>query len=353
MKTFYVGYPQKTPNFTKIEDALAALSCEALSPQTFPAPLSEAEPVTVKIAPGIYKEQLVVSRPNVTLEGEDAQTTLLTCDLGAREILADGLKRGTFRTASVRIDAPDFTAKNLTFQNSAGYGYEVGQALALYVDGDRIIFENCRFLGSQDTLFTAPLPLTELEPGGFRGPGEHKPRIMGRHYYRNCFIQGDIDFIFGGAVCYFDGCTLFSKMPVGSTSPICGYITAASTPKDSPFGYVFQNCHLTGDCPPGSVYLGRPWREFAKTVFLNCEMGEHIHPEGWTDWNKPHGNFYFAEYGSYGVGGNSENRASFSHQLTKKEAALYTIKNVLGVPDGWMVSENYPDSSKDRLEKCQ
>lgn len=349
MKTFYVGYPQKTPNFAKIEDALAALPQVPQTPKTFPAPVSEAEPVTLKIAPGTYKEQFVISRPGVTLEGEDAQTTILTYDLGAKEILADGLKRGTFRTASVRIDAPDFTAKNLTFQNSAGYGHIVGQALALYVDSDRVVFENCRFLGSQDTLFTAPLPLKEFEPGGFRGPGEHKPRIMGRHYYKNCFIQGDIDFIFGGATCYFEGCTLFSKKPEGSPSSVCGYVTAASTPRDTPFGYVFQNCRLTGDCPPGSVYLGRPWREFAKTVYLNCEMGNHIHPEGWSDWNKPHGNFYFGEYGSYGPGGSTENRASFSHRLSEKEAAVYTPENVLGAPDGWLISENHPDMPKDEL----
>ncbi len=356
MTILYVGYPCNQPNFRTVNEALTALQTfdsasgiaatrvQGEAEKVFPAPKeTHIPPVTIKIAPGVYQEQFVIHRPNVTLEGENAETTVLTYHLGGREILEDGLKRGTFRTASVRINAQDFTARNLTFENSAGFGYEVGQALALYVDGDRAIFENCRFLGSQDTLFTAPLPLKEFEPGGFRGPGEHKPRILGRHYYKKCFIQGDIDFIFGSATAYFEDCTLFSKKP-GSYPPhknsededIFGYIAAASTPEDVKYGYVFKNCNLTGDCPPGTVYLGRPWREFAKTVYIDCCLGDHIHPAGWQDWNKTHGHFYFAEYGSYGPGAMPESRASFSHQLSEGEAAEYTIQNVLGAPDGWI-----------------
>jgi len=343
MTVLYVGYPHKTPNFTTINDALAALPVMPETDKVFPAPKDICdEPVTIKIAPGTYQEQFVVSTPNLTLEGEDAEHTILTYYLGAREILEDGLKRGTFRTPTVRIDAQDFTARNLTFENSAGYGHTVGQALALYVDGDRAVFENCRFLGSQDTLFTAPLPLKEFEPGGFRGPGEHKPRIMGRHYYKNCFIRGDVDFIFGSATAYFDGCTIFSQKPEDrkpaenpDTEVIYGYIAAPSTPENVKYGYVFRNCKLISDCPPRSVYLGRPWREFAKTVYIDCELGEHIHPTGWVDWNKEHGNFFFAEYNSYGPGASPKTRAPFSHQLNEKDAAEYTIENVLGTPDGW------------------
>lgn len=342
MTVLYVGYPHKTPNYTTVKEALASLTAAENTEKIFPAPVSDEEPVTIKIAPGTYQEQFVVTRPNLTLEGESAESTVLTYHLGAREILEDGLKRGTFRTASVRIDAQDFTARNLTFENSAGYGHTVGQALALYVDADRVSFENCRFLGSQDTLFTAPLPLQEFEPGGFRGPGEHKPRIMGRHYYKNCFIRGDVDFIFGSATAYFEKCTIFSQNPRKDRLPendgkdlVCGYITAASTPEHATYGYVFKDCKLISDCPPKSVYLGRPWREFAKTVFINCELGEHIHPAGWLDWNKEHGHFFYGEYGSFGPGASPHTRADFACQLTAREAAEYTIENVLGKPDGW------------------
>lgn len=217
---------------------------------------------------------------------------------GAFDNMPEGDKRGTFRTASVRIDTHDFTAKHLTFKNDAGYGRDAGQALALYVDGDRIYFEDCRLLGSQDTLFTAPLPLKEAIPGGFKGPGADKPRIQGRHCFRGCMIQGDVDFIFGGGTAWFEDCVLFSKLPEPQatsqssqpspqTTPVHGYITAASTPEGQPFGYVFRNCRLESDCPPGTVMLGRPWREWAKTVYLNCELGAHIHPAGWADWGSP------------------------------------------------------------------
>lgn len=339
----YVNYPDRKNSFPGISVALASLPATNQATKSYPA-ASEPEipPVILHIAPGIYEEQIVIERPYVTLLGEDAEKTILTYHLGAYETMSDGSRRGTFRTASVRINTHDFTAKNITFENNAGFGHTVGQALALYADGDRLVFEDCRLLSSQDTLFTAPLPPTAAKPGGFTGPGEHMPRIMGRHLYRRCFIQGDVDFIFGSAIAYFEKCTIYSKMPGDRKPPespddevIYGYVTAASTPEGEPFGYVFRDCVLISDCPPASVYLGRPWREWAKTVFLNCELGAHIHPLGWNDWNKPHGHFYYGEYHSYGAGAGSEKRAAFSHQLTPEEAALYTIQNVLSGNDNW------------------
>lgn len=179
--------------------------------------------------------------------------------------MPEGDKRGTFRTASVRIDTHDFTAKHLTFQNDSGFGHTVGQALAVYVDGDRNAFYDCRFLGSQDTVFDAPLPLKEAQPGGFKGPGEFKPRTIGRHYYENCFIQGDVDFIFGSGIAWFEHCTIYSKLPGDRIPPespedevIYGYVTAASTPMEEPYGYVFHECSLESDCPPHSIYLDVP-----------------------------------------------------------------------------------------------
>ncbi len=340
--------PNGAPSFTTVSEALDALDSLAPLPKeitasleqdkAFPAPDHNITPAILHIGPGTYREQLIITRPKVTFEGTGSDTVIVY-GLSAQEIMPDGEKRGTFRTASVRIDAPDFTARNLTFQNDAGFGHTVGQALALYVDADRCCFENCKFLGSQDTLFTAPLPLKEAQPGGFKGPGELKPRIMGRHFYKDCFIQGDVDFIFGSATAWFENCEIFSKLPGNKKPPespddeVCySFVTAASTFKDVPYGYVFNNCRLTSDCPPHTVYLGRPWREFAKTVFINCELGEHIHPLGWNDWNKPHGHFFYAEYNSTGPGAAPDKRADFSHQLTEAAAEKYTIENVL---DGW------------------
>lgn len=339
----FVRYPDKVPYFPTVNEALASLPEEKRIEKNDPAPEEKwISPVIVHIAPGLYEERILVNRPHVTFLGEDAETTILSYHLGAFEIMKDGSKRGTFRTASVHIDSHDFTAKNITFRNNAGFGHTVGQALALYVDGDRIIFEDCIFLSSQDTLFTAPLPPKAAQPGGFTGPGEFTPRISGRHYYKNCYIRGDVDFIFGGATAYFEQCTIFSQKPGDRKPPespkdevIYGYITAASTPQEQEYGYVFQECKLISDCPPHSVYLGRPWREYAKTVFLHCELGAHIHPLGWNDWKKPHGLFYYGEYQSYGPGASPDTRADFSHQLTEKEAELWKPENVLSGTDKW------------------
>ena len=350
--TLYINWkdcPADAHCFSTVTEALEAMDRLAPLPKetadalaqdkTFPAPDFDAIPVTLYIGAGVYREKLLIARPKVTMIGQN-QETVLVYGQGAFEDMEDGEKRGTFRTASVRIDAPDFTARDITFQNDAGFGHTVGQALALYVDADRCYFENCRFIGSQDTLFTAPLPLKEAKPGGFRGPGEHKPRVMGRHLYRHCFIQGDVDFIFGSATAWFEDCEIYSKMPEDREPPkspdeevVYGYVTAASTFEEIPYGYVFHACRLTSDCPPHTVYLGRPWREFAKTVFLQCELGEHIHPLGWKDWNKPHDHFFYAEYASTGPGAAPDKRADFSHQLTAEQAAQYTVETVL---DGWM-----------------
>lgn len=358
---FYVNMPGHSPCYSTVSEALEALSHQApcavhttpdntaFQPskdtptnQVYPAPHSDIPPAIIHIGKGIYRERLVISRPNVALQGEgkSPQDVILVYGDGAFHLMPEGDKRGTFRTATVRIDAQDFTARNLTFQNDAGPGYTAGQALALYVDGDRAYFEDCILLGHQDTLFTAPLPEQEFQPGGFKGPGEFKPRTMTRQCYRNCYIEGDVDFIFGSAICYFEGCTLFSKAredlkdktTESDETPIHGYITAASTPQSASYGYVFKDCKLESDCPKASVYLGRPWREFAKTVFLNCRLGEHIHPLGWNDWKKTHGNFFYAEYKSYGPGASPDTRADYSHQLTEAEVSCYTAEAVL---NGW------------------
>lgn len=287
-------------------------------------------PVHILVGEGVYEERLEIHQGSLTLEGAGADKTVITHGDYAREILEDGEKRGTFRTQTLFVDADCVTLKNLTVENSAGHGSDVGQALALYADGDQLIFENCRFLGHQDTIFTAPLPPAVIEKNGFRGPKENAPRRDGRHYFKKCFISGEVDFIFGGATVLFEDCEMFS---INAGKEINGYVTAASTPEGKEFGYVFKHCRLTSDCPDGTVYLGRPWRNFAKTVFIECEIGPHIVREGWHDWNKTDARetAYYAEYKNTGAGAaNNCERASWTHELTEEEAAKYTRERILG-----------------------
>lgn len=286
-------------------------------------------PVEIQIAKGIYRERLEIKKPFVTLIGEAEENTVIVYQDYAYDMMPNGEKRGTFRTPSVMIDTHHFTAKHLTFQNDAGQGDVVGQALAVYADGDVLQFEHCRFLGYQDTLFTAPLPLKEMQPGGFRGPKEHAPRINGRHLYKDCYIEGNIDFIFGGATAYFEHCELFTIQR--EHQEISGYVTAASTLEGQEYGYVFCDCKFTGNCPKESVYLGRPWRNHAKVVIMHSELGAHIRSEGWHDWGKKEAwdTVFFAEYHNYGAGADGK-RAPFVKQLTDEEAGQYTREKVLG-----------------------
>lgn len=306
----------KEGSFYTINEALSAAKA-----------LTDSE-VTIRIDKGIYKEKMTVKTDNLTLIGEAPEETIITYGDYALEILEDGEKRGTFRTATLFIDANDFTAKNITFENSAGPGKKVGQALALYVDGDRMTFENCRLLGGQDTLFTAPLPTAAYEKNGFRGPKEFAPRIHGRHLYKKCYICGDVDFIFGGATAYFEECEIFSN---NTNQEINGYVTAASTLEEEA-GYVFNRCKFTSDCPPKSVYLGRPWRNYAKVAILNSDIGEHITEEGWDDWGKTDArhSVCFAEFNNTGIGADTKKRPTWIKLLTKEEALQYDKDKVLG-----------------------
>lgn len=302
-------------------------------------PSNNTTPVTILIKPGKYQEKLIINRPYLTLIGEDATTTILTFQDHAKMLMPDGSKCGTFRSYTCFIDTHDITLHNLTFENPSGSGRIAGQALALYVDGDRIFFKDCHFLGHQDTLFTAPLPPFEIEKNGFAGPKENAERINGRHYYKNCTIYGDVDFIFGSATAYFEHCKIYSLADLDKSGNNRGYITAASTPEGQTYGYVFYQCHFTSNCPPHSVYLGRPWRNYAKTVLLECILEEHIKEEGWHDWDKEeaHSQTFYAEYHSSGPGAAPEKRVSWSHQLTEEQASLYTKENVLG---DWKIESN-------------
>lgn len=283
---------------------------------------------TIFIKKGIYKERIEIRKNNITLIGEDTDETIITEGFYARMIMPDGSKRGTFRSYTFLVYADNFSASNITFENSAGFGDNVGQAIAVYAEGDNITFNHCKILGHQDTLFTGPLPLKEKQPGGFTGPTIDGERKLVHQLYEDCFICGEIDFIFGSATAYFKNCTLFA---LNRNEPINSYYTAPSTYEGQAFGYVFDNCTFTGNCPPKSVALSRPWRIHAKVVLLNCEYSDQIIDEGFTDWNKPesHETVYYAEYNGHGDGYKPEKRAAYVHQLDEAQAARYTLENVM------------------------
>lgn len=290
-------------------------------------------PVTLKVPPGVYREKLRIDRPGVRLVGRDPHTTVITWDDHALKTFPDGRRYGTFASATVLVTGRDFRAEGITFENTAGPGHLVGQALAAYVDADRAVFRNCRFLGHQDTLFTGPLPPFPLTAVTFGGPREDAPRLPTRQYYADCYFAGDVDFVFGSATAVFQRCELFSR---DRGEPTNGWITAASTPEGAHHGYVFLDCRLTGNAAPGSVYLGRPWRDFAQTLFVRCELGPHIHRDGWHDWDKPHAHHsvVYGEVGCHGPGATGS-RPEWVTTLSADEIARLTVPGVLGGIDGW------------------
>lgn len=263
-----------------------------------------ADPVTIYIKAGTYKEKLWIEKPNIHLIGENKDTTILTFDDYNSKEKPEGGFYNTRDSASTTIRANDFYAENVTFENSA---VVEKQAVAVYVKGERVTFYNVNFIGNQDTLFAD----------------------RGRQYYKDCYIEGTTDFIFGGAAAVFENCTIHSKK--------ASYITAADTFEEQQFGYVFLGGELTGDVEEGSVYLGRPWDSFANVTFINTTMGAHIKPEGWHNWGdeEKEKTARYAEFNSKGPGANPEARVSWSKQLTEDEAEKYTTENVLSGEDGW------------------
>lgn len=278
-------------NFSTIQEAIDAV------------PDFRKKRTTIYIKNGIYKEKMVLpaSKTNVSFIGENVESVILTFDDYASKKNRFGEEMGTTGSTSFYIFGNGFIAKNITFENSSG---PVGQAVAVRIDGDLVAFNNCRFLGFQDTLY----------PHGDNS----------RQYYKNCHIEGTVDFIFGWSTALFEECTIFCKDQ--------GYITAPSTPEEKQFGFVFLRCEITGETPESSVYLGRPWRPFGKSVFIECEMGNHIKPEGWHNWNKTEAEktAFFAEYKNTGDGSTINNRVNWAHQLSDEQVKKYTVKNILG-----------------------
>lgn len=274
--------------------------------------------VTIRIKKGIYKEKLIIPswKTKISLIGEDKANTIITNgDFSGKSYTngndAFGLSKfSTYNSYTVLVQGNDFLAENLTIQNTAG---TVGQAVALHVEADRVIIKNCNILGNQDTLYTAT--------------------THSRQFYQDCYIEGTTDFIFGEATVLFQNCTIKSL----SNS----YITAAATSKAQAFGYVFLNCKLIAADQATKVYLGRPWRPYAKTVFINSDLGNHILPEGWNPWKgdkmfiDKEKTVLYAEYKNIGAGANNAKRVEWAKQLTNKEVKNYTINNILAGNDHW------------------
>lgn len=251
---------------------------------------------------GIYKEKLVIPSwlQNIEICGEDVNETVITYDDHANIN-----KMGTFRTYTLKIEGNDITLKNITIENNSA---RLGQAVALHTEGDRIKVIHCRIIGHQDTIYT-----------GVAGT---------RLFFRDCYICGTTDFIFGPSIAWFEGCTIESL--------VNSYITAASTPKDQPFGYIFNNCRLTAKEGVNQVYLGRPWRDYGYTLFMNCDLGKHIRPEGWHHWEKRREQTArYLEYNNHGEGASTKERVVWSRQLTKKEAVVITPETVFSISDRW------------------
>ena len=256
----------------------------------------------IYVKKGVYKEKLIIPSwlTNIEICGEDRDNTVITWDDHANiktQERPNGM--GTFRTYTLKIEGSHITLKNITVENNSA---RLGQAVALHTEGDCLTFVNCRFLGHQDTVYT-----------GVAGS---------RQLFNNCYIEGTTDFIFGPGTAWFEECEIHSKAD--------SYITAASTPADQPYGYVFHNCRLTADPNVTKVYLGRPWRDYGYTLFMECELGSHIRPEGWHHWQKEREQTArYLEYNNSGAGAETKARVTWSRQLTKKEAQKITIQEVI------------------------
>ena len=271
---------------------------------------------TILVREGVYKEMVTIphNKFRIKISGQGADKTVLTYDKYAEKLWPDSdFKMGTSGSATIYMHSSYVTIEDMTIENSAGEGKEIGQAVAVFTDGDFIFFHRCRLIGNQDTLYTY---------GRYGKDGGIK-----RNYFLDCYIEGTTDFIFGPSIAYFENCTLHSKKN--------SYVTAASTLKGEKYGYVFKKCRLTAAEGIDKCYLGRPWGAYAKTVFIECELGSHILPEGWHDWEKPgkpdtKKNSYYAEYENFGPGAaGKKERVKWSRQLTAKQAVEYTFEKVM------------------------
>lgn len=228
----------------------------------------------ITIHEGIYREKLFCEKRDISLVG--IGNVLITYNDCARELLSDGLKRGTFRTYTAFFSGEKVVLENLTIQNSAGAGHDVGQALALYLDSDESYLRNVRLEGNQDTLFIAPLPDEEREKRGFYGPRCFEQRRRCKAFFEGGRISGGVDFIFGG------GDAVFKDVEIISVDD--GFVSAPCGKKDWD-GFLFDHCNFTSPLNLShNIYLMRPWRDEGKAIFKNCTFGRHINKQGFIPW---------------------------------------------------------------------
>ena len=286
-----------TGDYKFIQDAIDAM-------RVFPL-----QSITLFIKNGVYNEKIVLPSDNtdVTFVGESVDKTII--------VFNDYSGRGrtnTFTSYTAKVSGNRFVAENVTFMNSSG---PVGQALALYVDADKAVFKNCRFIGNQDTIYAG---------------GENS-----RQYFVDCYIEGTTDFIFGPATAVFQNCTIKGK----SNS----FITAANTPQGKKFGFVFLDSKILVDSAVIKLHLGRPWRAYSRTVFIRCDLPKQISPDGWDNWNNPENEktVYYAEYKNTGEGASAKSRVSWSKQLSEKEAKEYTLENIFAINNSSVGDSNW------------
>lgn len=290
--------------------------------------------VRLELAPGTYREKLIIHRDSVELIGEDPQNTVIIYNDGALNKGPDGIPIGTFNTPTLFALGDRFRMENLSVINDAGEGELAGQAVALAVNGDGSLVRNCRIIACQDSLFCGPLPEKPVKGNLFGGPTDLLPRTRSRQLYLDCYIEGDVDFIFGSGIACFRDCQIHSR---DREKEINGYVTAPSTAREEPYGFVFRNCRLTSTAGPDTVYLGRPWRTWGRTLFIECSMEAHIKKVGWDNWNKPEAEKLqgFQEWGCTGSGAVSEGRVDWSVNLPDAEKAP-SLNEVLGEDFPWL-----------------
>ena len=327
----YIIAKDGSGDFTSVQQAIDAIPGGGQAPTILLLRMDE------------YRERVVVDKDNVRIIGEARDRTVITAKGCAKDLDANGNERGTFLSATFMVTGHNVEVENLTIRNDAGDGRDVGQAVAVYAAGDRGVWRNVRMIAHQDTLFCGPLMPKVVN---FIAPRQGRAEVVesvgdctptqSRQYFEDCYIQGDIDFIFGPYRCWFERCTLFMNERGG-------WYTAANTPEIQPYGLVFHACRLTGECGEGQAYLGRPWRRFSRTVFLNCEMDEHVASQGFADWDDMRVvTERYAEYGTVGARVDQSTRHPSQKRMTQGEASEYSIAEVLGGWDGWQPDRRVP-----------
>ena len=313
MITIHINKTQQS-DYPTIQAALDALK-------------DSSEPATIIIGPGLYEEKLYIRSNHLTLIGEDPETTILSFSHGAKSLGPDGKPMGTFNSFSVLFTGSDIEVRNLTLQNTSGPGSVNGQAVAAFITSNQTRFYNCRFIAFQDTIYCGMMSEEFMNrihaPQAFKQGTTNVFFKQNQVYFKDCYIEGDVDYIFGPGLGFFEDCHIHTIALVSEGTH--SYITAANTPNDCDYGFIFMNCTITG-AEETRTYLGRPWRSYAKTIFCECTLDESIHPHGWHNWDKPEAEMtsQYIEINNVGPGADLSDRCTFSKSLTDE-----TLKDIL------------------------